>query len=252
MSGHSKWSSIKHKKAKEDVKRGKIFSKLSRAISVAVREAGADPSLNAILATAIEKAKSYNMPADTIDRAIKKGAGETEGAKFEQVLYEGFGPSGVAFIVDVLTDNRNRSAADMRHLFTRYGGNLGSTGSVSWMFARKGHILIDRNGEPDEDELLAMAIEAGAEDFKSEDDQWEILTEPTSLASVAQTLEKSGLKLTVAELTMEPKTLVNLSPDEARKVLKFVDALEDLEDVQEVYANFDIPSEVLEELAKEE
>jgi YebC/PmpR family DNA-binding regulatory protein len=251
VSGHSKWAQIKHKKAKEDVRRGKIFSKLARGISIAAREGGGDPEKNAALAAAIEKAKSYNMPADTIERAIKRGTGELEGTQLERIVYEGFGPNGVAFLVDVMTDNRNRSAADMRHIFSKYGGNLGSAGSVSWMFTKKGHILIDRDGGPEEDELLVMAIEAGAEDIKAADDQWEIVTEPTALAGVAKSLEEMGIKIAVAELTMEPKTIIKLDKDEARKVLKLVDALEDHDDVQEVYTNFDISSDILEEIASE-
>lgn len=248
MSGHSKWAQIKHKKAKEDAKRGQAFSKLTRALTVAAREGGGSPELNAALAQAIEKAKSYNMPHDNIERAIKRGTGEGGEAAFERAVYEGYGPAGVAIMVDVMTDNRNRAAADMRHTFSRHGGNLGATGSVAWMFDRKGHILVGKDGSPAEDELLDLVIEAGAEDMRAEDDQWEITTEPTEVAKVRESLQAHGVPVTVAEITMLPKNVVQLSKDEAKKVLRLMDALEDHDDVQEVYSNFDIPNEVLEEI----
>lgn len=247
MSGHSKWASIKHKKGKEDARRGRVFGKISRAISVCVREGGKDRAMNPALATLIEKAKDYNMPQDNIERAIKRGTGELGGAaEFETILYEGYGPQGVALIVQVMTDNRNRAAADMRKVFSRCGGNLGEAGSVGWMFERKGHILVSKNSL-EEDEILSLAIEAGAEDLKSEGDEWSIIADASSLMSVRKALESSGLEVTTAEITMLPKNIVKVESSEAaRKVLKLVDTLEEHDDVQEVYANFDIPDEILE------
>lgn len=250
MSGHSKWSTIKHKKGREDAKRGKIFSKLARYITVAAKEGGGNPEMNATLAGAIEKAKEYNLPADNIDRAIKRGTGEIEGAQYEQMSYEGYGPEGVAVLVEVMTDNRNRAAAEMRHIFTRYNGKLGTSGSVAWMFDRKGVILVPKSAG-DEDEVLEAALEAGAEDLSSEDDHYEVKTEPTALAEVRLALEGRGVETTSAELTMLPKSTQALTKDEAKKVLRFVEALEDSDDVQEVYSNFDIPDAVMDELAGE-
>jgi len=247
MSGHSKWATIKHKKAKEDAKRGNLFGKLSRAIMVAARN-GSNPDMNMALANAIEKAKSFSMPADNIERAIKKGAGELEGANYEEFTYEGFGPAGVAIMVDIMTDNRNRTAADVRHIFTKYGGNLGSAGSVAWMFDRKGIIAIDKSHPIGEEELFTFAVEAGAEDMTSEDDQWQITTEPTELNYVKEIIEKHGIPVAHAEIAMIPKTPVKLGRDDAAKVLRLIDALEENDDVQDVYSNFDIPAEILEEL----
>lgn len=250
MSGHSKWASIKHKKAKEDARRGRIFGKISRAITVCVREGGKDVAMNSALATLIEKAKDYNMPQENIERAIKKGTGELSGAaQFETIFYEGYGPEGVALLVQVMTDNRNRAAADMRHIFSRLGGNLGEAGSVGWMFERKGLILLGKNSLQ-EDDILAIAIEAGAEDLKSEGDQWSVIADPSSLRSVRKTLEAEGLEVAAAEITMLPKNIVQLEePEAAKKVLRLVDALEEHDDVQEVYANFDVADEIMESLA---
>lgn len=248
MSGHSKWATIKHKKGKEDAKRGKIFGKLSRAIMVAARN-GSNPDMNAALANAIAKAKSFSMPADNIERAIKKGAGELGAEVYEELTYEGFGPVGVAVMIDIMTDNRNRTAADVRHVFTKHGGNLGSAGSVAWMFDRKGIIAIDKSHPIGEEELFSLAVEAGAEDMTSEDDQWQITTDPAELHFVKNVIEKHGIGVTHAEIALIPKNTVELSKDEAVKILKFVDALEDNDDVQDVYANFDIPAEVMEEIA---
>jgi len=247
MSGHSKWATIKHKKAKEDAKRGNLFGKLSRAIMVAARN-GSNPDMNMALANAIEKAKSFSMPADNIERAIKKGAGELEGANYEEFTYEGFGPAGVAIMVDIMTDNRNRTAADVRHIFTKYGGNLGAAGSVAWMFDRKGIIAVDKSHPIGEDELFTFAVEAGAQDMTSEDDQWQIITEPAELNYVKEIIEKHGIPVAHAEIAMIPKTPVKLDKDEAAKVLRLIDALEENDDVQDVYSNFDIPADVLEEL----
>ncbi|MDP1807931.1 MAG: YebC/PmpR family DNA-binding transcriptional regulator [Actinomycetota bacterium] len=251
MSGHSKWSTIKHKKGKEDAKRGKIFSKLSRYITVAAREGGGNPEMNATLAAAIEKAKSYNMPADNIDRAVKKGTGEIEGVSYERIDYEGYGPDGVAVLVEALTDNRNRAAAEMRRIFTKYNGKLGTSGSVAWMFERKGVILLPKS-VGDEEAVLDAALEAGAEDMIPEDDHYEIKTDPMELASVRGVLTDKGMAYASAELTMLPKSTQALNKEEAKRVLRFLEALEESDDVQEVYSNFDIPDAVMEEVAAEE
>jgi len=248
VSGHSKWATIKHKKGKEDAKRGKLFSKLSRAISVAAREGGTDPALNVSLANAIEKARSYSMPKDNIERAVQRGGGGADGASYENILYEGYGPAGVAIIVEVLTDNKNRSAADVRNIFSKHGGQLAQPGAVAWVFERRGSIVVDgaRFGE---DEVMTAAIEAGADDVRQDGDEFEILTEPADLAAVRDALAAAGIEFEQAELTMVPKNTVKLEENDARKTMKIVDALEDSDDVQEVYANFDIPEDVLERLA---
>ncbi len=251
MSGHSKWSSIKHKKGAEDAKRGQLFSKLSRAIMVAAKEGGSNPDLNIALANAIDKAKSYSMPKDNIERAIKRGAGETGGASFENITYEGYGTNGVAVMVDVMTDNRNRAAADVRRIFTRAGGSLGTSGSVGWMFERKGVILVNRDTGVEEDDLLEIALEAGAEDVSAEDDHFEITTGAEGFRGVLEGLQSKGVAFSSAEVTMLPKNTVRLDKEGARKILKLIDALEENDDVQEVYSNFDIPDDVLEELSGE-
>ncbi len=251
MSGHSKWSSIKHKKGAQDAKRGQLFSKLSRAIIVAAREGGGNPEANIALANAIEKAKSYSMPKENIERAIKRGAGEGSAEMFEKIVYEGYGANGVAIMVDVMTDNRNRAAADIRRIFSRTGGNLGTSGSVAWMFDRKGNIIVNKDSGVDEDVLLETALEGGAEDMTAEDDHWEIVTDAESFRGVVEALERAGIEIASAEVTMLPKNTVKLDKESAKKVLRLVDALEEHEDVQEVYANFDIPDEILVELAGE-
>ncbi|MCL5736046.1 MAG: YebC/PmpR family DNA-binding transcriptional regulator [Actinobacteria bacterium] len=249
MSGHSKWAGIKHKKAAVDAKRGQLFGKLARAITVAAREGGGDPDHNATLAQAIIKAKDANMPHDNIDRAIKKGTGAGSDAEtYHHLTYEGYGPNGVAIYVTALTDNKNRTAADVRYIFDRVGGKLGTDGSVSWMFERKGVILVDKAGH-DEDELMMVAIEAGAEDVLSEGDVVEIRCDPADFMRVRAVLEASGIKYSSAELTMIPKNTVALDESDARKTLRLLDALEDNDDIQEVYANFDIPDGVMEALA---
>lgn len=250
MSGHSKWSSIKHKKGKEDAKRGQVFGKMSRFITVAAREGGGDPEMNAGLATAIEKAKTYNMPAENIERAIKRGTGEIEGAQYEQMEYEGYGPDGVAVVVEAMTDNKNRAAAEMRRIFTKHNGKLGTSGSVAWMFDRKGVILVPTSAG-EEDDILGVALEAGAEDMSIEDDNYEIKTEPTDLIRVRKEIEARGVPVASAELTRLPKTTQALAAAEAKKVLRFIEALEDCDDVQEVFSNFDIPDEVMEEVLTE-
>lgn len=251
MSGHSKWSSIKHKKAAEDAKRGQMFSKLSRAIIVAAREGGGNPETNLALANAIEKARSYSMPKENIERAIKRGTGEGSAEEFEKITYEGYGADGVAIMVDVMTDNRNRAASDIRRIFNRTGGSLGTTGCVAWMFEKKGNIIVNKDSGADEDTLLETALEAGAEDMVTEDDHWEIITDVESFRGVVEALQRAGVEIASAQVTMLPKNTVKLDKEAAKKVLKLVDALEDYEDVQEVYANFDIPDEILAELAEE-
>ncbi|MBC7229143.1 MAG: YebC/PmpR family DNA-binding transcriptional regulator [Actinobacteria bacterium] len=251
MSGHSKWSTIKHKKGAQDAKRGQLFSKLSRAIIVAAREGGGNPEMNIALANAIEKAKSYSMPKENIERAIKRGTGEGSADSFEKIVYEGYGANGVAIMVDVMTDNRNRAAADIRRIFSRTGGSLGTSGSVAWMFEKKGNIIVNKDTGIDEDLLLETALEAGAEDMVTEDDHWEIVTDAESFRGVLEALKEKGFEPASAEVTMLPKNTVKLDKEAAKKVLRLVDALEEYEDVQEVYANFDIPDEILEELSEE-
>jgi YebC/PmpR family DNA-binding regulatory protein len=249
MSGHSKWAGIKHKKAIVDAKRGKLFGKLARAITVAAREGGGDPDHNAALATAIIKAKDANMPNDNIDRAIKKGAGGGgDGETYHHLTYEGYGPAGVAVYLTALTDNKNRTAADVRYIFDRSGGKLGTDGSVSWMFERKGVIFVDAVGH-DEEELMMAAIEAGAEDMLAEGDAFEIRCDPIDFMTVRANLEAAGIKYASAELTMIPKNTVSLDESEAKKTLRLLDALEDNDDVQEVFANFDISDDIMEALA---
>ncbi len=250
MSGHSKWSSIKHKKGAADARRGQLFSKLSRAIIVAAREGGADPSANLALQNAIEKARSYSMPKDNIERAIAKGAGsDADGSGYETVVYEGYGPEGVAVLVEALTDNRNRTASEVRHLFSKYGGNLGTTGAVAWQFERRGVVLVPAE-DVDEDALVLTAAEAGAEDVELDGSSFVISTAPESLAGVRQALEAAGLQVASVELAMIPKATVAISDEgTARKVVRLVEGLEESEDVQDVYANFDIPETVLEAVA---
>jgi len=250
MSGHSKWSSIKHKKGAADAKRGKLFSKLSRAIIVAAKEGGPDPAGNLALQNAIEKAKSYSMPKENIDRAIAKGSGaDADADAFETVVYEGYGPEGVAVLVEALTDNRNRTAADVRHIFSKTGGNLGTTGAVAWQFERRGMILVDAGGV-DEDELMLAAAEGGAEDVELDGSSYQITCAPEDLAAVRAALEAGGFAVESAELTMIPSTTVEVADEgTAKQVLRLMDALEENDDVQEVYANFDIPERVLEAVA---
>ena len=248
MSGHSKWSTIKHKKGKTDARRGKLFSRLSRAVTVAAREGGPDPTMNVALANAIEKAKAESMPKENIERAIQRGAGGAEGEQYESIVYEGYGPAGVAMLVEVLTDNRNRSAAEVRNIFSKHGGSLAQPGAVAWVFERRGSIVVDAT-RYSEDDVMTAAIEAGAEDVQQDGDQFEVLTEPADLAAVRDGLTAAGVEFESAELTMVPKSTVKLEENDARKTMKIMDALEDSDDVQDVYANFDIPEDVLEALA---
>jgi YebC/PmpR family DNA-binding regulatory protein len=250
VSGHSKWSSIKHKKGAADAKRGKLFSKLSRAIIVAAKEGGGDPAGNLALQNAIEKAKSYSMPKDNIERAIAKGSGaDAEGAHFETVIYEGYGPDGVAVLVEALTDNRNRTASDVRHVFTKHGGNLGTTGAVAWLFERRGVVLVAVDGT-DEDELTLAAAEGGADDVARDGSSFQVLCAPEALGTVRAAVEDAGIAIDSAEVTMLPKTTVEVEDESsAKKILRLMDALEEDDDVQDVYANFDIPERVLEAVA---
>ncbi len=248
MSGHSKWATIKHKKGKTDARRGKLFSKLSRAITVAAREGGTDPTMNISLANAIDKAKAESMPKDNIEKAIQRGGGGVEGEQYESILYEGYGPAGVAIIVEVLTDNKNRSAAEVRNIFSKHGGQLAQPGAVAWGFERRGSIVVDGT-KYGEDDVMTAAIEAGAEDVVQDGDQFEVLTQPADFAAVRDAMETAGIVYETAELTMIPKNTVKLEENDARKTMKIVDALEDSDDVQEVFANFDIPEEVLEAIA---
>jgi YebC/PmpR family DNA-binding regulatory protein len=249
LSGHSKWSSIKHKKGAADAKRGKLFSKLSRAIIVAAKEGGSDPIGNLALANAVEKARSYSMPKDNIERAIARGAGtDADAQAFETVVYEGYGPAGVAVIVEALTDNRNRTASEVRHVFAKNDGNLGGSGAVAWLFERRGIVLVD--GSVDEDELMLAAAEGGADDISLDGSTWQVMCAPEDLVSVREAIEASGIAVEAAELTMVPKTTVQLQDESAaKKILRLVDALEENDDVQDVYANFDIPEQVLEAVA---
>jgi YebC/PmpR family DNA-binding regulatory protein len=250
VSGHSKWSSIKHKKGAADAKRGQLFSKLSRAIIVAAKEGGADPSANLALQNAIEKARSYSMPKDTIERAIAKGAGaDAEASAFETVVYEGYGPDGVAVLVEALTDNRNRTASEVRHAFTKHGGNLGTTGAVAWQFERRGVVLVGAEGT-DEDELMLLAADAGADDVERDASSFVVTSAPEELKAVRVALEAGGFAIESVELAMVPKTTVAVVDEStARRIVRLVEGLEDTEDVQDVYANFDIPEEVLEAVA---
>ena len=244
MAGHSKWHNIKNKKGKEDAKRGKIFTKLARTIMVAVREGGPDPEFNPALKAAIDKAKAANMPNDNIERAIKRGAGETDGQNFEEIIYEGYGPAGIAVFVECLTDNRNRTAPEIRHAFDKAGGNLGQSGSVTFMFDRKGLIAIERDDSIDEDELTMLAIELGAEDFEAEEEGFEIITAPEDFDRVRNGLSEAGYKFAMAELTYIPQNTVTLTdPEDIKKMKKLIDMLEDNDDVQAVHHNWEMPEE---------
>ncbi len=250
MSGHSKWSTIKRKKGAADAKRSNMFAKLLRAVEVAAREGGGSVDGNMTLASAVEKAKDASVPNENIERAIKRGTGELEGgARYEEVAYEGYGPGGVAMFVECLTDNRNRTAQEVRHAFTRNGGNLGEAGSTAWMFQRRGVVQIEKNAAPDEDRLVEIALEAGAEDLADAESTWEIRTDPTSLVQVRDAIDAAGIPMLSAELTMLPQNTVPVEGGQAKQVLGLLEALEDLDDVQNVYANFDISDAVLAEMA---
>ncbi|CAN5614766.1 YebC/PmpR family DNA-binding transcriptional regulator [soil metagenome] len=248
MSGHSKWATIKHKKGATDKARGKLFAKLIRQVEVAARQGGADPDANPTLRTMFQKARDASVPLDTIERAVKRATGDLEGVIYEQISYEGYAPGGVAVYVEVLTDNRNRTGADIRSLFSKNGGSMAEPGAVAWQFERKGIVMVPR--KVDEDELMLAAVDAGAEDLTDEGDTWRITTGPTDLAAVRDAIEASGVTVESADLTMLPTSTVPLATGEdAKKVLRLIDALDDHDDVQEVHANFDIPDEILQEVS---
>ncbi len=249
MSGHSKWSTIKRKKGKTDAQRGKVFTKLIREITVAAKEGGGDLESNPRLRTAVAAAKAANMPADNIKRGIQKGTGELEGARYESSNYEGYGPGGVAVLVESLTDNKNRTVSEIRHIFTKYGGSLGEVGCVGWMFDRKGYIVVDKS-KISEEELMEKAIEAGAEDIQVGEDVFEIYTEFTNLESVRSALEKEGVEMTSTEPTMIPQNTIKLDRKHAEQMLKLYEAIDDNDDVVNVYANFDIDESIMEELSE--
>jgi YebC/PmpR family DNA-binding regulatory protein len=247
MSGHSKWSTIRHKKATVDARRGKLFTKLIRELTSAAKAGGGDPETNPRLRTAVTNAKGANMPADTIQRAIQKGTGELPGEDYEEVTYEGYGAGGVAVLVDALTDNRNRTVAEIRHLFSKHGGNLGENGCVAWMFDRTGLIAVEVD-QIDEDELLELVLESGGDDVRIEGDVYEIRTTPEAFDDVRKALEQRGLSLGMAEITMVPQSNVQVEGKQAEQVVRLMEALEDHDDVRKAYANFDIPDAVLAEL----
>ena len=247
MSGHSKWSTIKRKKGAADAKRGKVFSKLIKEITVSARMGGGDQSGNPRLRAAILAGKAENMPKDNIDRAIKKGTGELEGAAYEETAYEGYGPGGVAILVQVLTDNKNRTVSDVRHIFTKNGGNMGEAGSVAWLFDKKGFVVFDK-GKVDEEALMEWALEAGADDIREQENEWEVITSPEIFEQVRTALEEKQWIPQVAEVTMLPKNTITLNTKQAEQMLRMMEALEDHEDVQNVYANFDIPDQIMEAL----
>ncbi|MBR3457121.1 MAG: YebC/PmpR family DNA-binding transcriptional regulator [Selenomonadaceae bacterium] len=243
MSGHSKWANIKRKKGANDAIRGKITTKIGREITIAVRMGGADPTGNMRLKLALSKAKANNIPKDNINRAIQKGLGATEGSNYEEITYEGYGPGGSAIMLDILTDNRNRTAADVRHLFSRFGGNMGETGCVGWMFKQKAVFLVERETFDDEDELMNIVLEAGAEDMRAEDDVFEITAEPADFDAIEKALGEKGIETASAEITMVPDNTVKVEGKDAEKLQALVDALEENDDVQNVYGNYEIDEE---------
>ena len=245
MSGHNKWSSIKHKKGAADAKRGRIFSRLIKEITVAARMGGGDPEGNPRLRSAILSAKTENMPKDNIERAIKKGTGELEGVNYDEITYEGYGPGGVAMLVECLTDNKNRTVADIKYIFDRHAGNLGEPGCVAWMFEKKGMIVFESD-KVDEEKLLDVALESGADDVKDDEDGFEVLIPPSDFETVKQAFDDAGLEYSVAEISMIPQNTVKLEGKKAEQMLNLMEALEDNDDVNNVYANFDIPDDVME------
>ncbi|MBW1914570.1 MAG: YebC/PmpR family DNA-binding transcriptional regulator [Deltaproteobacteria bacterium] len=245
MSGHNKWSTIKHKKGAADAKRGRVFTKLIKEITIAARLGGGDPDGNPRLRSAIQSARAQNMPKDNIERAIKKGTGELEGVSYDELSYEGYGPGGVAILVECLTDNKNRTVADLKHIFDKHAGNLGETGCVGWLFEKKGIIVFEREGV-DEEKLFELALDAGAEDVREEEVEFEIITDPSDFEAVKTALAEEGLREILAEVTMIPQNTVKLEGKKAEQMLKLMEGLEDNDDVSHVYANFDIPDEVME------
>ena len=251
MAGHSKWAQIKHKKASTDAKRGKIFTKIVKELTVAARIGGGDVSGNPRLRTAIEKAKEVNMPADNIKRAIMKGTGELPGVNYEELVYEGYGPGGAAILIEILTDNKNRTSSEIRHIMTKNGGNLGESGCVAWMFQKKGYILVDKT-KIDEDSLMSIVLDAGAEDMKNDpkEESFEIITSPENMNIVKSSIEKAGISVSFAEITMLPKNYATLDGKNAEQMIRLIEALEDHDDIQNVYTNFDAPDEVISKVGK--
>ncbi len=247
MSGHSKWSTIKRKKGKADAERGRLFTRLIKEITIAARHGGGDENANPRLRSAIQAAKTANMPSANVEKAIKRGTGELPGVVYEEITYEGYGPGGIAVYVETLTDNKNRTVAEMRHIFSKYGGSMGENGSVAWMFSKKGVIVIDANGVS-EDDLMMVALDAGAEDMKKEDDMFRIVTEPAQFEAVKKALGDANYQFDSAEISMEPTSTIKVEGKAAESVLKLMDYLEDHEDVQNVYSNFDIDDSVIESL----
>ena len=247
MSGHSKWHSIKHKKAKEDAKRGNLFGKLSKSIIVAIRDGGgiSDPKDNITLANAIAKAKEYNMPQANIERAIKRGTGEIEGENYESIVYEGYGPGGIAIIVEALTENRNRTASDVRNTFAKYGGNLGESGSVSWQFERKGLIVVEKSVVKDEEGFMLQAIDYGAEDIGEADDVFEVKVDPADFIRVKESFQDNDIKINTSEIGLIPKSTLELSLDEGKKAMRLINALEEHDDIQNVHSNIELSQEIL-------
>ncbi|SEA94622.1 DNA-binding regulatory protein, YebC/PmpR family [Thalassobacillus cyri] len=250
MAGHSKWKNIQRRKNAQDAKRGKVFMKMAREIFVAAKEGGGDPEMNPSLRLAVDKAKASNMPNENIDRAIKKATGDLDGVSYEEITYEGYGPGGVAVMVKVLTDNKNRTAAEVRHAFNKNDGNLGENGCVSYMFDRKGYLVIDRSAhDVEEDDVMLEAIEAGAEEMETNEETFEVYTEPESFTEVKAALAQSGYTFETAEITMFPQTYTPVGEQETEKMLKLIDTLEDNDDVQDIYHNFEADEEVLEKLS---
>ncbi|MFC1807742.1 YebC/PmpR family DNA-binding transcriptional regulator [Candidatus Omnitrophota bacterium] len=245
MSGHNKWASIKHKKGAADIKRGKIFSKIAKELTMSAKQGGGDPDTNPRLRVAYSKAKQYNMPADNIDRAIKKGTGELPGVIYEEIMYEGYGPKGVAIMVETATDNRNRTTAEVRNIFSKKGGNMAGSGSVNWMFTKKGYILIKEDAA-DEEKVMTAALDAGADDMKTDAGLYEISTSVANFETVKDAITNAGIEVESAEITMVPSSTVKLQGKEAQQVLSLVELLEDSDDVQNVYANFDVPDDLME------
>jgi YebC/PmpR family DNA-binding regulatory protein len=248
MSGHSKWSQIKRKKGATDAKRGQVFTKLIKEITIAARLGGGDPEGNPRLRTAIAAAKADNMPKDNIDRAIKKGTGELEGVSYDEFLYEGYGPGGAAVLIEVMTDNKNRTTAEIRHIFAKSSGNLGEAGCVAWMFEKKGYLVVEKSAV-DEEQLMEVALDAGADDIQEGDKEFEVVTDPGAFDAVKEALDKAGIQYVLAEVTMHPQSVVQLEGKNAEHMLRLMEQLEDHDDIQKVYANFDIPEGVMEQLS---
>ena len=245
MSGHSKWHSIKHKKGAADARRGKVFTRIIKELTVAARDGGGDPDSNPRLRTVVADAKAANMPADNIKRAIRRGTGEEPGVSYEEVTYEAYGPGGAALLIEVLTDNTNRAVGEIRHLLSKHGGNLGTTNSVAWMFTKHGHLVVDKDGV-DEEALMTVAIDAGADDFREDDDAWEVVTAPEAYEAVLEAVKQAGVEPVSARLAMLPQNYVKLEGAPARQILKLMEVLEDHDDVQHVWSNFDIDAKEIE------